>query len=210
MAGTKGFRYVYSTSQIKILLDKIQETNRPPKLNFPYIRDNWLLKNNQYSAVIDILKDMDFIDNAGNPTPLYAEYQNRNLAKVAAAKGIKNAYQQLFNVYKNAHSLPKTTIEGFFTQQTGKTGSVLEKMVSTFKVLCSLADFSQIPEPTKEVVAEEGREEIKTKRIISHDIELTPNIQVNIGINIAADTPDDKIEVIFKNMKKYLLTSNND
>ena len=63
MAGNKGFRYVYSTLHIKTLLEKVQETNRPPKLTFPYIRDNWLLKNNQYSAVIDILSDMEFINS---------------------------------------------------------------------------------------------------------------------------------------------------
>ncbi len=205
MAGTKGFRYVYSTLQIKILLDKIKETNRPPKLNFPYARDNWLLKNSQYSAVIEILKDMDFIDNSGIPTSLYAEYQNSNLAKVALAKGIKNAYPQLFNVYNNAQSLPKDTIEGFFTQQTGKTGSVLEKMISTFKALCNLADFSDTQVKEKEVEATEVHKSSEVKKV-RHEIELEPNIHINIGINIAADTPDDKIKVIFENMKKYLLT----
>lgn len=52
------------------------------------------------------------------------------------------------------------------------------------------------------VIKEEGaRGEIGISKI-----QFEPNIQVNIGINIAADTPDDKIKVIFENMKKYLLT----
>ncbi len=37
-------------------------------------------------------------------------------------------------------------------------------------------------------------------------IELSPGLQLNIAIHIAADTPDEKIEVFFKNMRKYLLT----
>lgn len=205
MAGNKGFRYVYSTLHIKTLLEKVQETNRPPKLTFPYIRDNWLLKNNQYSAVIDILRDMEFINSSGIPTELYAKYQNRNLAKAALAAGIKIAYSQLFEVYPNAQSLPKDTIEGFFIQKTGKSGSVLEKMVSTFRTLCSLAEFAKVKEIEKEAeepkIEERVREEIGISKI-----QLEPNIQVNIGINIAADTPDDKIKVIFENMKKYLLT----
>ncbi len=205
MAGTKGFRYVYSVKHIKIMLDKVQETNRPPKLSFPYIRDNWLLKNHQYSAVTEILKDMDFINSSGIPTELYGEYQNRNVAKVALAKGIKNAYSQLFAVYPNAQSIPKTTMEGFFTQQTGKTGSVLEKMASTFKALCNLADFSSTKVQAGEIEVPKGDKESMEEKI-THRIDLEPNIQVNIGINIAADTPDDKIRVIFENMKKYLLT----
>jgi len=65
MAGTKGFRYVYSPQHIKTMLDKIQQSGRPDKLTFPYIRDNWLLKNQQYSAFLDLLKDMEFINPSG-------------------------------------------------------------------------------------------------------------------------------------------------
>jgi len=36
-------------------------------------------------------------------------------------------------------------------------------------------------------------------------VKVEPKIQLNIEIHIAPDTPDDKIETIFKNMKKYLL-----
>lgn len=209
MAGTKGFRYVYSSKHIKILLDKALETNRPTKLNFGYIRDNWLLRNHQYSAVIEILKDMDFLNNSGIPTELYSEYQNRNLSKVALAKGIRNAYPKLFEVYANAQSLPKNTIEGFFTQQTGKTGSVLEKMVLTFYALCKLADFSEVKETTEEEEEQVVEKGSKAKASVN-SFRIEPNIQVNIGINIAADTPDDKIKVIFENMKKYLLTKDNE
>jgi hypothetical protein len=38
-------------------------------------------------------------------------------------------------------------------------------------------------------------------------VDITPKLQLNIEIHIAADTPDAKIETIFKNMKKYLLTN---
>ena len=34
---------------------------------------------------------------------------------------------------------------------------------------------------------------------------ISPGLQLNIEIHISADTPEEKIEVIFKNMKKYLL-----
>ena len=58
MPGNKGFRYVYAGAQITKLLNKVQNTGRPDKLNFSYVRDTWLLKNEQYRAVLDILEDM--------------------------------------------------------------------------------------------------------------------------------------------------------
>lgn len=36
-------------------------------------------------------------------------------------------------------------------------------------------------------------------------LSISPNLQLNIQIHIAADTPDEKIEAIFKNMRIYLL-----
>jgi hypothetical protein len=200
MPGTKGFRYVYAPAQINKLLNKVQSTGRPDKLTFPYIRDTWLLKNKQYQEVISLLKDMEFLDSSSVPTKLYAEYQNPSAAKQALAKGIQNAYPELFKAYPNAQSLPKPELEGYFRQQTGKAGSVLDKILSTFLALCSKADFAGVgvaPEEPPPKYRREGAEEGRVK--------VEPKIQLNIEIHIAPDTPDDKIETIFKNMKKYLL-----
>jgi len=203
MPGTKGFRYVYSPVHITKVLEKIRTTGRPEKLTFPYLRDTWLLKNKQYMEVVTVLKDMEFLDSSNVPKELYAEYQNPSVAKQALAKGIRNAYPELFKAYPNAQSLPKTELEGYFRQQTGKAGSVLDKIVSTFRTLCSLANFTVAPAikgvPTREPVQLEGEEERRVR--------VEPRIQLNIEIHIAADTPDDKIETIFKNIKQYLLTN---
>ena len=79
-------------------------------------------------------------------------------------------------------------------------------MVSTFKTLCGLADFAGTKVQTKDIGAPEVHKETEEEKYVRGIVELEPKIQVNIGINIAADTPDDKIKVIFENMKKYLLT----
>ena len=203
MPGTKGFRYVYSSVHITKVLEKIRTTGRPDKLTFPYIRDTWLLKNKQYSEVITLLKDTEFLDNSSVPKELYAEYQNPSIAKQTLAKGIRNAYPQLFKAYPNAQSLSKNDLEGYFRQQTGKAGSVLEKMLTTFRTLCSQADFAGV-DVTKEKPTPEPKEaEIGEER----KVKVEPKIQLNIEIHIAPDTPDDKIETIFRNMKQYLLSN---
>jgi len=205
MPGEKGFRYVYAPAHITTILEKIQNTGRPDKLTMPYIKKTWLLKNDQYSAVLPLLRDMDFINASGTPLDAYKKYQNPTLATNVLAEGIKKAYPDLFKAYPNACSISKAVIEGYFKEHTGKTGSVLEKIISTFYALCNLAKFPEAKEIIKEAEEQKIEERVKEERGISK-IQLEPNIQVNIGINIAADTPDDKIKVIFENMKKYLLT----
>ncbi len=73
-------------------------------------------------------------------------------------------------------------------------------MLTTFKAFCDLADFSDaivVEEPTREFKGLEGEEKRRVK--------VEPRIQVNVEIHIAADTPDEKIEAIFRNMRQYLL-----
>jgi len=204
MPGPKGFRYVYASAQITKLLEKIQKTGRPDKLNFRYIRDTWLLKNEQYRSVLDILEDMDFVDSSGVPSDLYAQYQNPAIAKRALATGIKRAYPELFKAYPQAYSLPKLELEGYFKQQTGKAGSVLGKTISTFKTLCSLADFSAVGTVPVEGLPEYAHGELEEGQI---GVRVRPNLYINIEIHISPEISDEKIETIFKNMKRYLLTN---
>jgi hypothetical protein len=200
MPGDKGFRYVYSPNHIINMLQKIRTAGRPDKLTFPYIRDTWLFKNAQYTEVLPILKDMEFINASGNPTELYAEYQNPSLAKKALAKGIRNAYSELFKAYPDAQLLPKEQLEGYFRQQTGKAQSVLDKILSTFQNLCNNADFIGTGVAVGEPSSEETKQPFEESRV-----KFEPRIQLNIEIHIAPDTDDDKIETIFKNMRRYLL-----
>lgn len=200
MAGNKGFRYMYSPAHITNILKRIQSTGRPDKLNFSYIRDTWLIKNTQYKMVFPILRDMEFIDASGKPTELYAKYQNPPIAKQALAEGIRKAYPALFKAYPSAQTLSKTELEGYITQHTGKTGSVRDKILSTFRTLCSHADFAVV-----EGIKEEPTREYAKREAVEAGVRVEPRIQLNLEIHIAADTPDDKIETIFKNMKKYLL-----
>lgn len=203
MPGDKGSRYVYSASQISNVLTKIQSLGRPDKLTLTYIQNTWLLRNAQYGAVIDILEDMEFI-KAGVPTSYYAKYQNKSFSKTELAEGIKRAYPELFKAYPSAQTLSKDELEGYFKQNTGKAGSVLEKIVSTFKTLCSQADFSPV-----EIG---GTDEVKiinqsSGEITKHPrVKVEPNLQINIELHIASDTPDNKIGVIFENMRRYLLS----
>lgn len=203
MPGNKGFRYVYGTSQITNILLKLRTLGRPDRLTFPYIRDTWLLKNKQYSDVIVLLRDMELIDISGNPTELYAQYQNPSIAKNALATGIHKAYPELFKAYPHAQSLPKKDLEGYFRQQTGKAGSVLGKMVGTFTTLCKEADFTGTAAiSAEEQLAPEYVEPVSKQSSVT----VEPKVQVNIEIHISPEMTEENIESIFKHMKHYLLS----
>jgi hypothetical protein len=197
MPGQLGFKYVYSAKHINAVLGKLRDTGRPDKLTNTYMKDIWLLKDAKTSAVLDILKDMEFVDGNGIPTVLYAEYQNPSLSKKALAKGIKKAYPELFKAYPKAHNLEKETITGYFKQKTGVEKSVLDKIVTTFTTFCSLADFSTEavpPSSVTESVIEEPKPSTNT---------LIP-ITMNIQIVIPSDATSEQYDRIFSSIKKFL------
>ena len=105
MPGKEGFKYVYAAAHIEEMLDKIQHTGRPDKLTITYAKNTWLFTNSQYSAVIELLKDMEFLDSSNAPTEIYAQYQNPAIARKVLAESIKKAYPSLFKAYPTANSI---------------------------------------------------------------------------------------------------------
>jgi hypothetical protein len=197
MPGEKGFKYVYALGHVNDVLQKIQGTGRPDKLTFPYMRDTWLLKNAQYSAVLDVLTDVGFIDDAGTPTSLYAEYQNPGIAKAALGKGIRTAYPELFKAYPNAQTLTKEDLSGYVRQQTGLDPSVIEKIVATFSRLCSLAEFQgDVQPPITPGASSAAKPDSAAETLIP--------ITMNIQIVVPSDATSEQYDKIFSSIKKFL------
>jgi hypothetical protein len=198
MPGKPGFKYVYSPSHINKVLEKIQQTGRPDQLTMPYLKQTWLLKNTQYSAVLDLLKDMGFLDSSGIPMPLYAEYQNPVKAGQALAKGIRNAYTDLFKAYPDAYNLSQETLEGYIKQQTGAEKSILRKTSATFRRLCSLAEFGAEESPHVSKM-----EDTKPEPSSPPSESFIP-ISMNIQIVIPSDATEEQYDRIFSSLKKFL------
>jgi hypothetical protein len=196
MPGKFGFKYAYRANQIVDVLKKIADTGRPDALTLGYMQKTWLLKDAQYSAVLDLLKDMKFLDG-NKPTALYGEYQNREKSKRALAKGIQNAYPELFKAYPNAYNMPNETLTGYFKQQTGSDDSVITKTLTTFKKLCSLADFDGI------VANAIQNQQIVTQTENNGQIPIP--ITMNIQIAIPADATAEQYDKIFSSIKKNLI-----
>ena len=200
MPEVQGFKYAYSVGQINDLLDKIKETGRPDKLTLTYVQNTWLLKNAQYTAVIDILKDMGFLAPDGAPTDMYAQFQNPEHSGQILAQGVKKAYPSLFKAYPKAQEMPKEKLEGFIKQHTGADKSVVDKIYGTIKRLCSLANFSI--EPTSG-----GPSDSTTCYQPGSSNFLPIPITMNIQIVIPSDATAEQYDKIFSSIKKNLLKS---
>ena len=203
MPGSLGTRYVYSTKHIEEVFKKIADTGRPESLTTSYLKNTWLLKNAQYQAVLPILKDLGFIDASGKPTERYALYQNPQKARKAVADGVRQAYPELFKAYPQADKLPHETLKGVFKEKTGGNPSIVDKIVATFKKLCTLGDFSSLGPRDRSDTDQTGLAHRQSQRqdSVSSPLPITMNIQ----IVIPSDATPEQYDAIFSSIKKNLV-----
>jgi Family of unknown function (DUF5343) len=94
--------------------------------------------------VIGVLKALRFLNDDGTPASRYFDFLDQTQGAKVLAEGIREAYDDLFQVNINAQNLSKSElINKFKTLSQGQlSDSVLDKMALTFTELSKLADFS--------------------------------------------------------------------
>jgi hypothetical protein len=140
--------YLTSFKNTSAILKAVQAAQAPPRFTQKFLEGLGYANSND-RAVINVLKALGFLDDSGVPQPRYHRYLDQTQSALVLAEGIREAYEDLFRVNRNAHELStqevknkmKTLSEGAFTDR------VLTQMAGTFTTLVKEADFSGAPTP---------------------------------------------------------------
>ena len=135
------YAYADVHGKIEPLLQKIQETGRPDKVDANWLARVGFTKSNDPS-LIRVLKWIGFVDSSGVPLQRWQSYRNKQAAPGVLAEGIRDGYSDLFEMYPHAHQQAEEDLRSFFASNTTVSDESRRRMVRTFKTLCSLADFS--------------------------------------------------------------------
>jgi hypothetical protein len=196
------YPYILNTGSLKSFLESIPKIGVPDKINtntLPML--GYKSKNDR--PIVKILRFIDFIDVNGVPTQNYINFRDTSKAKIVMANAIRKAYSDLFKMYPDAHKKDDETLKNFFRPTTKAGEQVVERMVDTFKVLCSFADFEAT---TVESKAEEYTKGEKMELKGTHV--LPPGITFNLNIQLVLPTTDDAsvYDKIFKALKEHILS----
>jgi hypothetical protein len=136
--------YLTSSKNFSDFMSALQKAAVPARFTHEFLQ---LLgfKNTSERAFISLLKGLGLIDQNSVPTQAYKDYRNAAIAKQVLARQIKLAYPGLFNADEHAERMDDENLKGRLSTLTGKDVSVVQKMATTFKMLCGLADFSTAP-----------------------------------------------------------------
>lgn len=132
-----------SFSKIPQYFEAMLTAKAPEKFTTKFMSDLGFTSSND-RQFINVLKVIGFLDDSGTPSEKYFKFLDQSCSKYIVAEGIRNAYEDLFNLNKNANTLSKADVEGKFKTLTNgsKGNATISQMASTFTNLCAYADWS--------------------------------------------------------------------
>ncbi len=201
------FIYMTNPAKIRPFLEKIRAAGKPDKVTLQTIRSLGFKSNND-RALLPIIKALGLVDGSGAPTARWSSFRSNH--KAALAAGIREHYAKLFALYPDAFQKDTEALNSFFSSHTSVSAGTLKFIISTFKTLCSLADFgpeSTLIEVTSPAAATApiGAPTIiaQSQPIVSAGPGLTVNINVQLTLPENADAKT--FDQFFKAMREHLL-----
>lgn len=195
------FPYIPKPDDLARLLAMLHTVEAPAdKADSKYFKSlGFSISSGNYLA--NILKLLGFIDDSDRATDIWKDYLTNERRGNLLALRIKQAYAELFDRVLCPYLEDDESISDFLKNKSKATAKEMALMLETFRVLNDFADYSDLMDGNGfNGLLPPAKEEEKVSQI-----KVDPNLQVNIQVLIDPNTPDEKIETIFKNMRKYLL-----
>jgi len=194
--------YLVVTKRLPQMMEAIQGAGVPPRFTYEFLK-SLDFKSTNDRGFIGLLKGIGFLDESGVPTEKYKAYKDKTEAKNILGLAIKESYSDLFLASEKANELSVEKLKGIFGTKTGKGDSVVTKMASTFKALCSLSSFDKDSRKKEDI---EEKDKDKNEIISLPDPKrVSADFQYNIQIHLPITKDISVYNAIFKSIKDHLL-----
>lgn len=204
--------YLNSVKNLDSFLNSVIGARAPERFTTKFLEDLGF-KSSSDRLFITILKSLGLLDEGGQPTQRYYEFLDQSQSKQIIAVGIQEAYEDLFNLRKDAQNMSSEEIKNKLKTLTqGQKGDrVIDQMAMTFRALCSYADWSVTTVTPKAPPQTDISTENKTSNESALTTTLTKNtsaimdLHYNIQIHLPETSNMAVYDAIFQSLKKHLL-----
>ena len=212
------FPYADAAKRLESFFSKIQESGVPDAVDNKWL-DSIGFKGRS-GQIKRILKYVHFVTDEDRPTKRWQDYRDTGQSKKVMTEGVKQGYSALFEQYSDAHQRGDGDLRNFFKANSKVGSTTVAKMIATFRILCSLADFGQEEDDTQEdqeaidsaessTPATEPKETPKSSGE-QRSPTFSPKLNINVQIHIPSDAEPNQIDKIFESMAKYLFNQDID
>lgn len=200
--------YLTKTNSLKALLGALQRAGVPDRFNREFLHKQLGFTSSADRPVINVLKALRFLDDAGVPLERYKRYRDPTEAPTVLAEAIRDAYADVFSADEQAQKLSVHQLKGLFARLSGKGDSVVEKMATTFRALVGLANFEAVPGelPAPESDRGSASETEDARRLDATAQVGTNSLQLHHDVHIHLPVSNDiaVYDAIFRSMREHL------
>ena len=209
--------YLTSVKNFEGIMNSILGARAPERFTNKFLEDLGYKSSND-RLILGVLKSLGLLNDTGEPTQRYYDFLDQTQSKKVIATGIQEAYEDLFNLKRDAQNMSQEEVKNKLKTLTqgSKGDKVIDSMARTFKTLCDYADWSEIPINSQvnstsasknndisekpDYVVQNSPKSVKSKPI-SNQLGLHYNIQIHLPetTNMAV------YDAIFQSIKKHLM-----
>lgn len=205
--------YLITTKNLSAVINSVVSAKAPERFTNKFL-ENLNFKSTNDRLYVGIFKALGLLDENGVPTSRYYEFIDQTQTGKVLAAGIEEAYEDLFNLRKDAQNLSVDEVKNKLKTLTQgqKSDNVLNMMASTFKALCDLADWSEtrttIANTTDDTTEKEKtlkdtpQKDNRLQTIAGKENEI--GLHYNIQIHLPETTNMAVYDAIFQSLKKHL------
>lgn len=137
--------YLTSTKNFEGIMNSILGARAPERFTNKFLEDLGYKSSND-RLIVGVLKSLGLLNETGEPTQRYYDFLDQTQSKKIIAIGIQEAYEDLFNLKKDAQNMSQEDVKNKLKTLTqgAKGDRVIESMARTFKTLCDYAEWSDI------------------------------------------------------------------
>lgn len=201
--------YLTSTKNFEGIMNSIIGARAPERFTIRFLEDLGY-KSNADRLILGVLKALGLLTDTGEPTQRYYDFLDQTQSKKIIAIGIQEAYEDLFNLNKDAHKLSQDEVKNKLKTLTqGQKGDkVIDSMARTFRTLCDYADWSDLSSaktkaPDTNPTERAGQQSTSEDRSVN--LHANPiGLHYNIQIHLPETTNMAVYDAIFQSLKKHL------
>lgn len=201
--------YLVSTKNFEGIMNSILGARAPERFTNKFLEDLGYKSSND-RLVTGVLKGLGLLAETGEPTQRYYDFLDQTQSKKVIAIGVQEAYEDLFNLNKDAQNLSQDEVKNKLKTLTqGQKGDkVIENMARTFRTLCDYADWTDLSAPKIKASEinppQKNTSQPKKEEHIDHAQSGSIGLHYNIQIHLPETTNMAVYDAIFQSLKKHL------
>lgn len=197
--------YLTSMKNVEAIFNSMLSARAPEKFTTRFLEDLGFKSSND-RLFIGVLKALGFIDSNGVPQQRYFDFLDQSQSKRVVAEGIKEAYEDLFNLRKDAQNMSNEEVKNKLKTLTqGQKGDrVIDSMALTFKTLCNYADWTETSPKSIPITNSENKPNDQGKMSTSTTYKsgsTSMELHYNIQIHLPETTNMAVYDAIFQSLK---------